>query len=134
MGGGFASVSPSASVAIHGYAPAAIPAVGGLYAGAGRYVANSAGVVHVAKRVLMLRLTPTTMVATAMAWAMAMAMVSMVATTGASMARGVLMLRPTPTTMVATATVAMVAIEATMEAMVATTGANKDLAKHQDGI
>merc|ERR1711890_140369 len=90
--GGFASVSPSASVAIHGYAPAATPAVGGLYAGAGRYVANSAGVVHVP--------------------------------------RGVLMLRPTPTT----ATVAMVAIEATMEAMVATTGANKDLAKHQDGI
>merc|ERR1711890_98269 len=42
--------------------------------------------------VLMLWLTPTTMVATAMAWAMAMAMVSMVATTGASMARGVLML------------------------------------------
>merc|ERR1711890_71066 len=79
-----------------------------------------------------------TMVATAMAWAMAMAMVSMVATTGASMARGVLMLRPTPTTMVAMAmvamAVAMVAIEATMEAMVATTGANKDLAKHQDGI
>merc|ERR1711890_155820 len=51
----------------------------------------------------------------------------MVATTGASMVRGVLMLRPTPTT-------ATVAIEATMEAMVATTGANKDLAKHQDGI
>merc|ERR1712080_799204 len=65
-----------------------------------------------------------TMVATAMAWAMAMAMVSMVATTGASMVRGVLMLRPTPYY----GTVAMVAIEATMEAMVATTGANKDLA------
>merc|ERR1712013_349831 len=34
---------------IHGAAPAAIPAVHGAYAGAGRYVANSAGVVHVAK-------------------------------------------------------------------------------------
>merc|ERR1712212_347982 len=31
-----------------GAAPAAIPAVGGAYAGAGRYVANSAGVVHAA--------------------------------------------------------------------------------------
>merc|ERR1712080_438002 len=30
--------------------PCCHPAVGGLYAGAGRYVANSAGVVHVAKR------------------------------------------------------------------------------------
>merc|ERR1712168_62858 len=48
--GGYASVSPSASVSIAGHAPAALPAVGGLYAGAGRYVANSAGVVHVAKR------------------------------------------------------------------------------------
>merc|ERR1719384_1186419 len=38
------------SVGIAGSAPAAIPAVAGLYAGAGRYVANSAGVVHVAKR------------------------------------------------------------------------------------
>merc|ERR1712192_89358 len=47
---GYASVSPSASVNIAGLAPAAIPAVGGAYAGAGRYVANSAGVVHVAKR------------------------------------------------------------------------------------
>merc|ERR1712110_358959 len=47
---GYASVSPSASVNIAGVAPAAIPAVGGAYAGAGRYVANSAGVVHVAKR------------------------------------------------------------------------------------
>merc|ERR1719153_1600056 len=44
---GYASVSPSASVNIAGLAPAA---VGGLYAGAGRYVANSAGTVHVAKR------------------------------------------------------------------------------------
>merc|ERR1712129_529638 len=33
-----------------GYAHAAIPAIAGGYAGAGRYVANSAGVVHVAKR------------------------------------------------------------------------------------
>merc|ERR1711962_1658784 len=47
---GYASVSPSASVNIADLAPAAVPAVGGLYAGAGRYVANSAGVVHVAKR------------------------------------------------------------------------------------
>merc|ERR1711962_866811 len=46
---GYASVSPSASVNIAGLAPAAVPAVGGLYAGAGRYVANSAGTVHVAK-------------------------------------------------------------------------------------
>merc|ERR1712128_413996 len=38
------------TVGIHGAAPAAIPAVHGGYAGAGRYVANSAGVVHVAKR------------------------------------------------------------------------------------
>merc|ERR1712089_100088 len=47
---GYASVSPSASVNIAGLAPAAVPAIGGLYAGAGRYVANSAGTVHVAKR------------------------------------------------------------------------------------
>merc|ERR1711962_1288319 len=47
---GYARVSPSASVNIAGLAPAAVPAVGGLYAGAGRYVANSAGTVHVAKR------------------------------------------------------------------------------------
>merc|ERR1712112_735716 len=47
---GYASVSPSASVNIAGLAPAAVPALGGLYAGAGRYVANSAGIVHVAKR------------------------------------------------------------------------------------
>merc|ERR1711971_77991 len=42
---GYASVSPSASLTTLGAAPAAIPAVGGAYAGAGRYVANSAGVV-----------------------------------------------------------------------------------------
>merc|ERR1711942_411531 len=35
------------TVGIHGAAPAAVPAA---YAGAGRYVSNSAGVVHVAKR------------------------------------------------------------------------------------
>merc|ERR1711909_253489 len=45
---GYASVSPSASVSIAGAAPAAVPAIGGLYAGAGRYVANSAGIVHAA--------------------------------------------------------------------------------------
>merc|ERR1739838_279684 len=38
------------TVGIHGVAPAAIPAVHGAYASAGRYVANSASVVHVAKR------------------------------------------------------------------------------------
>merc|ERR1711874_248824 len=48
--GGYASVSPSASVGIHGYAPAAVPAVIGGYAGAGRYVAVSGSTVHVAKR------------------------------------------------------------------------------------
>merc|ERR1712212_1253973 len=43
----YAQVSPSASLSTVGIAPAAIPAVGGAYAGAGRYVANSAGTVHV---------------------------------------------------------------------------------------
>merc|ERR1712018_461748 len=47
---GYASVSPSASVHVGGHAAAAVPAVAGGYAAAGRYVANSAGVVHVAKR------------------------------------------------------------------------------------
>merc|ERR1712106_305301 len=47
---GYASLSPAASVSINGLAPAAVPAIAGGYAGAGRYVANSAGVVHVAKR------------------------------------------------------------------------------------
>merc|ERR1712211_841 len=47
---GYGSVSPSASVSIAGLAGAAVPAVAGGYAAAGRYVANSAGVVHVAKR------------------------------------------------------------------------------------
>merc|ERR1712198_516002 len=41
--------APVVSHAVHAD-PAAIPAVGGAYAGAGRYVANSAGTVHVAKR------------------------------------------------------------------------------------
>merc|ERR1711872_704287 len=47
-----AQVSPSASLSIAGAAPAAVPGVVGArtYAGAGRYVANSAGTVHVAKR------------------------------------------------------------------------------------
>merc|ERR1712098_1013714 len=45
-------VSPSASLSIAGAAPAAVPGVVGArtYAGAGRYVANSAGTLHVAKR------------------------------------------------------------------------------------
>merc|ERR1712012_74592 len=47
---GYAQVSPSASLTTLGLADASIPAVAGGYAGAGRYVANSAGVVHVAKR------------------------------------------------------------------------------------
>merc|ERR1719157_320591 len=47
---GYAAHSPSASTHIAGLAPAAIPAIAGGYAGAGRYIANSAGVVHVAKR------------------------------------------------------------------------------------
>merc|ERR1711892_230593 len=47
---GYASLSPSASVSINGLAPAAVPAIAGGNAGAGRNVANSAGVVHVAKR------------------------------------------------------------------------------------
>merc|ERR1712106_1298731 len=50
LAAGYASVSPSAAVSINGLAPAAVPAIAGGYAGAGRYVANSAGVVHVAKR------------------------------------------------------------------------------------
>merc|ERR1712107_167682 len=47
---GTAQVSPSASLTTVGLADASIPAVAGGYVGAGRYVANSAGVVHVAKR------------------------------------------------------------------------------------
>merc|ERR1712107_866085 len=47
---GTAQVSPSASLTTVGLADASIPAVAGGYAGAGRYAANSAGVVHVAKR------------------------------------------------------------------------------------
>merc|ERR1712001_604474 len=41
VAGGYADVSPSNAVNIAGLAPAAIPAVGGAYAGAGRYCANS---------------------------------------------------------------------------------------------
>ena len=44
----YAQVSPSASLTTVGLADASIPAIAGGYAGAGRYVANSAGVVHVA--------------------------------------------------------------------------------------
>merc|ERR1712241_1667549 len=47
---GYASVSPSAALSTAGLAGAAYPAIAGGYASAGRYVANSAGVVHVAKR------------------------------------------------------------------------------------
>merc|ERR1712001_230442 len=47
---GYAHVSPSAALNIAGLTNAAVPAVAGGYAAAGRYVANSAGVVHVAKR------------------------------------------------------------------------------------
>merc|ERR1712212_1162319 len=45
---GYASHSPSAAVNIAGLAPAAAPALGGGYAAAGRYCANSAGVIHCA--------------------------------------------------------------------------------------
>merc|ERR1719370_2787085 len=45
-----ASLSGSTSVNIAGLAPAAVPAAVAGYAGAGRYVTNSGGVVHVAKR------------------------------------------------------------------------------------
>merc|ERR1712106_501075 len=48
--GGYGLVSPSSSLHIGGLAHPALPAVAGGYADAGRYVANSAGVVHVAKR------------------------------------------------------------------------------------
>merc|ERR1712119_193687 len=49
-GHGYGISNLGSSVGIAGYAPAAIPGVFGGYAGAGRYLANSAGVVHVAKR------------------------------------------------------------------------------------
>merc|ERR1711935_969362 len=45
---GYSNVSPSASLSIAGVAPAAIPAAPGLPAAAGRYCANSAGVIHCA--------------------------------------------------------------------------------------
>merc|ERR1711994_875554 len=49
---GYSQVSPSASLTTAGLGltNASIPAVAGGYAGAGRYIANSAGVVHIAKR------------------------------------------------------------------------------------
>merc|ERR1712147_161575 len=47
---GYGVTNGANSASIAGLAPAAVPAVAGGYAGAGRYVANSAGVVHVAKR------------------------------------------------------------------------------------
>merc|ERR1739842_289273 len=47
---GYSQVNHATSLSTAGLANAAIPAIAGGYAGAGRYVANSAGVVHVAKR------------------------------------------------------------------------------------
>merc|ERR1711973_646161 len=47
---GYGTTNGANSVGIAGVAPAAAPALAGGYAGAGRHVANSAGVVHVAKR------------------------------------------------------------------------------------
>merc|ERR1712106_98282 len=47
--GGYASVNPGTSTSIAGLAAPATPAVAGGYAAAGRYVARSGGVVHVAK-------------------------------------------------------------------------------------
>merc|ERR1712236_170755 len=48
--GGYGIHNLGASVGIAGYAPAAVPGAYGGYAGAGRYLANSGGVVHIAKR------------------------------------------------------------------------------------
>ena len=48
--GGYGAHSTGASLGIAGYGPAALPGVYGGYAGAGRYVANSGGIVHIAKR------------------------------------------------------------------------------------
>ena len=45
---GYSNVSPSASLSIAGAAPAAVPVAAGLPAAAGRYCANSAGVIHCA--------------------------------------------------------------------------------------
>merc|ERR1711981_1079674 len=45
---GYAQVNHATSLSTAGLANAAVPAIAGGYAGAGRYVANSAGVVHVA--------------------------------------------------------------------------------------
>merc|ERR1712001_267808 len=45
---GYAQVNHATSLSTAGLANAAVPAIAGGYAGAGRYVANSAGVVHIA--------------------------------------------------------------------------------------
>merc|ERR1712121_612757 len=77
-----------------------------------------------ARGALMLKLSPTTMVAMALAMAMvAMAMATM------AMARGALMLMPSPTTMVDMAAMAMEVMD-----MEATSGAKKDYAKHNEYI
>merc|ERR1711951_281322 len=47
---GYGTTNGANTVGIAGVAPAAAPALAGGYAAAGRFVANSAGVVHVAKR------------------------------------------------------------------------------------
>merc|ERR1712098_338841 len=47
---GYGTTNGANTVGINGLAAAAVPAVAGGYAAAGRYVANSAGVVRVAKR------------------------------------------------------------------------------------
>merc|ERR1711915_568969 len=47
---GYGVTNVANTVGIAGAAPAAVPGLIGGYAGAGRYVANSAGTVHVAKR------------------------------------------------------------------------------------
>merc|ERR1711915_1075431 len=47
---GYGVTNVANTVGIAGGAPAAVPGLIGGYAGAGRYVANSAGTVHVAKR------------------------------------------------------------------------------------
>merc|ERR1712198_450537 len=57
---GYGTTNGANSVGIAGVAPAAAPALAGGYAAAGRYVANSAGVVHVAIERLRLMLMLTT--------------------------------------------------------------------------
>merc|ERR1712080_441192 len=113
--------------------PCCHPCRRGLYAGAGRYVANSAGVVHVAKRSAEAEADPYYYggYGYGLGYGYGHGLYG-------GYYRGFYGKRsadaePTPTT-ATVAMVAMEAMEATMEAMVATTGANKDLAKHQDGI